>query len=140
MKYGYTYSYLFQATNPNTGEMFSAFLPNMSGQCFKIFIRAFAEQYPGVTLIMDNAGCHHVEWDQEDKPNIEMVYLPPYSPDFNPQERVFQELKKPLKGKCFEDIDQIKKIIEQAVKDIEIRPQKVMKWTAWNWIVNHNST
>ena len=139
-KYGYSYCYLFQATQPSSGKSFSMFLPNMDRECFQLFIEEFNKAYPNQTLIMDNAGSHHAKWEDKPKPEVEIIFLPPYSPDFNPQERVFQELKKPLKGKCFEDIDQIKKIIEEAVKDIEIRPQKVMKWTAWNWIVKHNST
>lgn len=73
----------------------------MSGDCFKLFMTEFAEQHPGQTMIMDNAGCHHVKWNSDDFPfpDVRIEYLSAYSPDFNPQERVFQEIKKELKGK-----------------------------------------
>ena len=88
MKYGYKYSYLFQATQPSTGKTFEMYLPNMSGDCFKLFMEEFAKMYPGQLMIMDNAGCHHVKWEEQNRPfpDVRIEYLPPYSPDFNPQE------------------------------------------------------
>ncbi len=140
MKYGYKYSYLFQATQPSTGRTFEMFLPNMSGLCFKIFMRDFDKMHPNQMMIMDNAGSHHVGWDEEEeKPNTKIVYLPPYSPDFNPQERMFQEIKKPLKGEFFNDLPPIEKLIIHRVKDFENNPQAVKKLTAWDWIVNINN-
>jgi transposase len=140
MKYGYKYNYLFQATQPSSGKTFEMFLPNMSGECFKIFLKNFSQSHPNQTMIMDNAGCHHVGWmETEEKPDTTIIYLPPYSPDFNPQERIFQEIKKPLKGKIFNDLKSIEKIIMNKIKEFEQSPQTVKDLTAWKWIVNHNS-
>ena len=137
MKYGYKYGYLFQAIQPSSGKTFEMFLPNMSGLCFKIFMRDFDKMYPNQTMIMDNAGCHHVGWaEEEDKPNTNIFYLPPYSPDFNPQERMFQEFKKPLKGIVFDELIDIENIIIEKVQFFEQNPQAVKKLTAWRWIVN----
>lgn len=44
-----------------------------------------------VCLLLDNAGWHKTKrfvWH-----HFEPVYLPPYSPDFNPIERIWQYLK-----------------------------------------------
>ena len=138
MKYGYKYSYLFQATQPSTGRTFEMYLPNMSGHCFKIFITEFAKQYPGQTMIMDNAGCHHVKWTQEDEfeqPDINIEYLSAYSPDFNPQERMFQEIKKTMKAEVYDDIKTIEEVINHKLKEFWLNPEKVMNLTAWDWIV-----
>lgn len=140
MKYGYKYSYLFQATQPKTGRTFEMFLPNMSGVCFKIFMNAFAEEYPGELMIMDNAGSHHVKYEEEeDIPNVEIEYLSPYSPDFNPQERMFQEIRKPLKREIFDDLEPIEKVILNKIKTFDENPQIVKNLTAWDWIINTNS-
>ena len=136
MKYGYSYQYLFQAIQPSTGKTFELFLPNMSGDCFKLFMREFAKKHPNQTMIMDNAGSHHVSWEEEViKPEVKIEYLAPYSPDYNPQERMFQELKKPLKGKVFKNTDEIEDILNKELKSFWKNPQKVKKLTAWNWIV-----
>ena len=44
---------------------------------------------------MDNASFHHTERIQElcDDAGVKLVYLPPYSPDLNPIEELFAELK-----------------------------------------------
>lgn len=139
MKYGYKYGYLFQATQPSTGHTFEMFLPNMSGLCFKIFMSDFDKMHPNQTMIMDNAGCHHVGWDEtEEKPGTKIIFLPPYSPDFNPQERMFQEIKKPLKGKVFHELKPIEDIIIEKVKSFENNSQAVKSLTAWEWIVETN--
>ena len=137
MKYGYQYHYLFQAIQPSSGKTFEMYLPNMSGDCFKLFMTSFANQYPGQLMIMDNAGCHHVKWEDEDIPfpNVDIEYLPAYSPDFNPQERMFQEIKKPLKGKIYDEIEPIEADIEQQLKLFWDDPNKVKSITAWDWIV-----
>ena len=136
MKYGYSYYYLFQATQPSTGKTFELFMPNMSGDCFKLFIEEFAKKHPNQTMIMDNAGSHHVDWQEDEKkPNIRIEYLSPYSPDYNPQERMFQELKKPLKGKVFKNTKEIEQILESELQKFWKKPEKVKELTAWEWII-----
>ena len=53
---------------------------------------------------MDNAGNHKTTLSDELREKISIEFLSPYSPDFNPQERMFQEIKKVLKGKFFNEI------------------------------------
>lgn len=131
MKDGYSYCYLFQATQPSTGRTFEIFLPNMDGICFRLFMTEFAKRHPGRTMIMDNAGCHHVRWDNGSFPDVSIEYLSPYSPDFNPQERMFQEIRKCMKGKFYKKIEPITKDIIQTLKSFWENPQKVRKTTAW---------
>ena len=50
---------------------------------------------PKSVLVMDNASFHHTERIQQmcDEAGVKLVYLPPYSPDLNPIEEFFAELK-----------------------------------------------
>jgi len=47
-----------------------------------------------VVLIIDNAKYHHAtlhaQWRQAQQPDFELAFLPPYSPDLNPIERVWK--------------------------------------------------
>ena len=132
MKYAYSYYYLFQAIQPATGKTFELFMPNMSGDCFKLFMDKFTEKHPNQTMIMDNAGSHHINWEEDEKkPNVRIEYLSPYSPDYNPQERMFQELKKPLKGKVFQNTPQIEQILKIELEKFWKQPEKVKELTAW---------
>jgi transposase len=46
-------------------------------------------------LVMDNASIHHSERVKQMccDAGVKLVYLPPYSPDLNPIEEIFAELK-----------------------------------------------
>lgn len=50
---------------------------------------------PKSVLVMDNASFHHTERIEQmcHDVGVKLVYLPPYSPDFNPIEEFFAELK-----------------------------------------------
>ena len=45
---------------------------------------------------MDNASIHHVE-EVKDLFGAKLIFLPPYSPDFNPVEGVFSQSKSIIK-------------------------------------------
>ena len=50
-------------------------------------------------LVMDNASFHHSDRIKIlcAEAGVELLYLPPYSPDFNPIEEFFAELKAHIK-------------------------------------------
>jgi transposase len=50
---------------------------------------------PGQVTVMDNLSAHKSERVREliEKRGCELIYLPPYSPDFNPIEEAFAKLK-----------------------------------------------
>jgi len=84
------------AVNPATGQLVSLIVPHCDTEVFQLFLDTMAQEAPPspgkrVVLILDNAGWHKTKslrWQ-----HIEPVYLPPYSPDFNPIERLWQHLK-----------------------------------------------
>lgn len=81
---------------PQTGALFSLIVDGVDTDVFQFFLNEFALAVPKKEgkrqlLIMDNASWHkaaHLDWH-----HFEPVYLPPYSPDFNPIERLWLRLK-----------------------------------------------
>ncbi|WP_459895980.1 transposase [Desulfurobacterium crinifex] len=59
--------------------------------------------------------------------NIQIVYLPPYSPELNPVERVFQDIKKHLKNKVFNVIEELEDTVCGIVKSFRECPPKCVK-------------
>jgi transposase len=57
------------------------------------------QTFPGQVIVMDNASIHHDDRLQEivTPYGVSIEYLPPYSPDFNPIEQSFNELKSFIK-------------------------------------------
>jgi len=84
------------AVNPATGQLISLIVPHCDTEVFQLFLDTMAREAPcppgsKVILVLDNAGWHKTKslnWH-----HIQPVYLPPYSPDFNPIERLWQHLK-----------------------------------------------
>jgi transposase len=84
------------AVNPQTGKLVSLIVPHCNTEVFQVFLDTMAGEVPEVSgnscyLVLDNASWHKAKalnWH-----HITPVFLPPYSPDFNPIERLWQHLK-----------------------------------------------
>jgi len=67
--------------------------------------------------------------------NIELAFLPPYSPELNPQEQVWDELREKFFGnKTFKSI---KAVIDRAVeglRSLEAMPLTLAHLTQRNWM------
>ncbi len=81
------------AVQPLSGRLFSLQMPEVDRELFQIFLDHFAEYTKGerVTMVLDNASWHKVKslnWH-----HIQPIFLPPYSPDLNPIERLWLYIK-----------------------------------------------
>ena len=84
------------AINPGTGQLVSLIVPHCNTEVFQVFLDTMAKEVrprrgKTIYLVLDNASWHKTKklnWH-----HIEPLYLPPYSPDFNPIERLWQHLK-----------------------------------------------
>jgi transposase len=69
----------------------------MDGAAFMTYVEKVlvAELRPGDTVIMDNLPAHKISGVREaiETAGARLLYLPPYSPDFNPIEMAFSKLK-----------------------------------------------
>jgi transposase len=97
------------AVEPATGRLVSLIVAHCNTEVFQAFLDTMAEEIAPeegkqVHLVLDNAGWHKstgLNWH-----HIKPVYLSPYSPDFNPIERLWQHLKgNPMAGYLTNDGD-----------------------------------
>lgn len=89
---------LIGAVHPGSGELFVHAVPYVDREWFQLFLDGLAEATHDrvaagkrMLLVLDNAGWHKVKslnWH-----HIEPIYLPPYSPDMNPIERLWLVVK-----------------------------------------------
>jgi transposase len=72
----------------------------------------------GDTVVMDNLPAHKVQGIQEaiEAVGASLIYLPPYSPDFNPIEMVFSKLKALLRAAQARTIPDLWQAIADALK------------------------
>ena len=82
------------------------------------------EVFQGKTLVMDNISFHHNQKVKEaiEQSGINILYLPTYSPDLNPIEKQWANLKKKIK--LFVENMSFKRAVEKAFQ--EMRQPKVI--------------
>lgn len=99
-------------------------LPNMKGQSIAKAVQAFKEA--GVeAVVWDRAGGHRSGAVRE--VGVVLVEQPAASPELNPAERMFEELRRKVEGSTYSDIDQ--KQVALAAD-----PAKVRSIAGWSWI------
>jgi transposase len=133
-KQGYDNSYLFTAIQPLTGENFSLLsLDEMSTETELIFLTELKKLHPdkNVCVVMDNAPCH--------KPKVlhildglSIIYLPPYSPELNPVERYFEEMRKATANHIFTTLPDLEKRLTETINSWS--DAMVKKLTCYEWI------
>jgi transposase len=104
------------AVEPRTSASFFLFLPRLDGACFDIFLQAFRQAFPDepVTLVLDKSGSHRsgdVTWPE----GITALPLPPYSPELNPAERLFKELRAGLANEVCASLEALEETLSAAL-------------------------
>jgi len=89
--------YLYGAVAPTSGASFFLELPYLNSRAFQVWLDGFAATFPESLnlLVLDNGAGHKAKalrWPS----NVVAVFLPPYSPELNPMERLWRDLKDTL--------------------------------------------
>ena len=95
-KPGYEYFYLYGAIEPDTGQRFFTEHERLNSNCFQDFLDRFSKAFAQSqnVMILDNGQFHKANALSVPS-NVELTFLPPYSPELNPVERLWQD---PLAG------------------------------------------
>mgnify|MGYP002150090603 CR=1 FL=1 len=75
-------------------------------------------------LVLDNAGWHHAN-DLEVPRNITLHFLPPYSPELNPDEHVWGHVKTRVGKTAVKTKDGLKKAVDRALRSLQKLPDVV---------------
>ncbi|MDQ3062300.1 MAG: transposase [Acidobacteriota bacterium] len=133
---GYEFGYLSVALNPGTGELFALLLPDMTIESFQAFVDEFVRfvgaQKP-VRLITDGAAAHRSSRLKVSE-QLRLEHLPAYSPELNPVERLFKELRAALKNRVFETLDAVEEAVIKAVEPFFKDGSRVKKLTFYSWL------
>jgi len=65
---------------------------------------------------------------------LPLIGLPPYSPELNPAERVFEEVRRWIEGKVYPSLEDKVAAVEAFLTELESNPDRVRALTGWDWI------
>ena len=107
--------YLFGAFSPITGEACLLEMPHCNSHTFQLFLDHLSAQNPSEfkILILDNGAFHHAKCLQLPN-NIELLFLPPYSPELNPAEKMWRHFKDRVSMIAYHSLE----VLQQQLSDI----------------------
>lgn len=88
------YTYAFVAVSPHEGRLDTLVLPVVTGEAMPIFLAGVAWCHPEefILMVLDGAGWHSANrWIILE--NVRLEALPPYSPQLNPMEHIWDEIR-----------------------------------------------
>ena len=129
------YRYAYGAVEPLTGESEFLVLPYSDTVCMNIFLKHLSETYPfdKIILACDSASWHRAK-TLEIPDNIRIFYLPPATPEMNPIEQIWKEIRKRgFKNEIFQTLD---KVVDRLCDVINSLTKETIKQTTGrDWII-----
>jgi transposase len=117
--------YLFGAFSPITGCSHLLEMPHCNANTFQHFLDYMAAQ--NVTefkiLILDNGAFHHAK-KLNIPDNIALLFLPPYSPELNPAEKMWRHFKDRVSMIAYNNIEMLQNKISAVIKNITVENVK----------------
>lgn len=115
------------------GTVFCAKEERFDAQVFLLFLQHILERYPTgkIVLILDNARIHHAKLLQpflkEQAHRLELLFLPPYSPELNPIEGLWKWLKTSVIYNVFySSVQEIGEQVQAFIDEINQYPKQVI--------------
>ena len=132
------YTYAYAAVDVLTGELDTLILPQVNTHCMQLFLDEVAIRHPDqcIVMVLDGAGWHASD-ELHPPSNIKLLRLPPYAPELNPVEHVWDELReKRFHNRVFDSLDALEDHLEIALRDFEQDHQRIKSIVSWPWIID----
>ena len=132
------YIYAYGAVNIVDGQWDSLILPQVNTDCMQIFLDEISTRYPNdrIVMVLDGAGWHKSKALKIPQ-NMKLLPLPPYSPELNPVENVWEELReKHFHNRVFSSLDAVEEQLLHGLSHLEENPEITQSIVAWPWIIN----
>jgi len=133
----YTNRYLYSAIDPIKGCNFHLLGSDYADSITtKVFLRELQQEYKDYHLVVvwDNAPFHKKrELSQMDY--ITNIFLPSYSPELNPVERFFGEIRKSTANRHFKNIDIQEEMINKEIINFIKDKKKTKNLCGYQWIL-----
>ena len=127
--------YLYGAVAPGTGEHLFLEMPALNSSCFEVFIEQLAITYPQDynIVILDNASFHKTS-ELIIPENVGFLFLPPYAPELNPIERLWQVVKEDIAFQLHETLSSLKDNVASILK--KLTASEVASITGYPYLIH----
>ena len=132
------YTYAYGAVCPEDGAFVSLVLPSMRTECMNVFLKEMSDRYPDnhLVVVLDGAACHRSS-TLDIPEHMTLIPLPPYSPELNPQENVWKEMKaEGFYNRVFESMDAVEEALVEVCRLFEASAKRLLSLSNYPWIAS----
>jgi len=130
------YRYAYGAVEPQTGESFFLVLPYCNTDWMNAFLAELSATYPDdfILMVTDGASWHRAK-GLLIPDNIELFFLPPATPEMNPIEQIWKEIRKRgFRNEIFKTLDKV--IVRLSDTICSLSNETVKSITGRDWILS----
>ena len=125
------YTHVYTAVAPAEGKMTSLILPSADTEMMSLFLEHVSSTFAKYFLVMqvDQAGWHQSR-DLKIPENVRLIAQPAYSPELNPVEHVWEEVReKHLTNLAFASLDEVIDKVCDGLNQLEADPERLRSMT-----------
>lgn len=133
----YEWLYVYGFVRPSTGQSWWCLLPRVTTEAFALALAAFAHD-EGIDaahraiLVLDQAGWH-VSPELVLPEGVHLVFLPAYSPELQPAERLWPLLDEPVANRPFADLEALETVLIARCRTLEADRDRLKAHTLFHW-------
>jgi len=133
----YQWLSVYAFIRPTTGHSWWALVPSVNTEAMHRVLAAFAEdegidaQHRAV-LVLDGAGWHRAQRLIVPE-GIDLVFLPPASPELQPVERVWTLVDEPVANRTFADLAQLTDTLVTRCQTLRTAKRQIKAHTGFHW-------
>lgn len=128
--------YAYAAVAPAEGRMVTMLAPKCNTDGFDAFLRKVAEAFAGrrVVMFLDGAGWHKAKRLKIPE-TMRLEFLPPYTPECNPVEHLWDELReKHFANRLFQTLQDVEVRLQTGLDELDAAPQRLKSIACFPWI------
>jgi transposase len=130
------FRYEYAAVSPWDGKLNYMAAENMNTDSMSGFLAQISQAYPDefVVMVLDGASSHKSK-DLTVPQNVSLVLLPPYSPELNPVEQVWNTLRRNyFANRVFDSLDAATEQAQRGLAAMAANKKALRQLTNWPWI------
>ena len=138
--YERVFTYVYGGVSPLEGQLDWSLSAKMNTTQMNAFLvqvsQAHFQEY--IIMVVDGASSHKAKGLVVPE-NIRLIPLPGYSPELNPEEHIWDEIReKAFPNLVLDKMDLVVERLKQELSALSANPERVRGIAAWPWIINLN--
>lgn len=127
----FAWSYLILQVQPLAKKIKWAWVPSMKAVPMAEVIARWKQEGTDL-LIGDHAKSHKSATVKAT--GIKMAHIPKYSPQLDPAERVFEEIRREIEGEVYGTLAQKQAAVDRWLTQLASEPERIASLACWPWI------